>query len=157
MMLLKPSSRTALALLTIFGVGLGCASRQGASAGEHAPEAEPDPADRTSISGEEIERTPTRSIEETLASRFPGVWVTRTPEGGISIRIRGATTIHGSKEPLFVIDGLPVNSGPGGSLFGINLHDIESIEVLKTAAATTMYGLRGANGVIVVKTKQPDR
>jgi TonB-dependent SusC/RagA subfamily outer membrane receptor len=82
-----------------------------------------------------------------------GVTVTRTPDGGISVRIRGQSTINGNTEPLYVIDGLPIQPGPGGSLVGINPHDIASIEVLKDAANTAFYGVRGANGVILIKTK----
>jgi TonB-dependent SusC/RagA subfamily outer membrane receptor len=88
-------------------------------------------------------------------ARVPGVWITRTEDGGIAVRIRGATTITGNNEPLYVIDGVAVQSGPGGSLTGVNPYDIASIEVLKDAAATSMYGARGANGVIVIKMKQP--
>ena len=89
-------------------------------------------------------------------SRFPGVVVTRTPDGGLAVRIRGTTSIHGSNEPLYVIDGVPIRPGPGGALAGINPYDIESIEVLKDPASTTMYGVRGANGVIVITTKRLD-
>lgn len=89
--------------------------------------------------------------------RFPGVWVTRTPDGGIAIRIRGATSFRGGTEPLYVLDGIPIQPGPGGGLSGINPYDIASIEVLKDAASTAMYGVRGANGVIVIKTKRPDQ
>ncbi len=60
--------------------------------------------------------------------------VTRTPDGGIALRIRGTTSIYGSNEPLYVIDGPPIRSGPGGSLTGINPYDIESIQVLKDSA-----------------------
>jgi TonB-dependent SusC/RagA subfamily outer membrane receptor len=56
---------------------------------------------------------------------------------------------------LYVIDGVPITPGPGGSLSGINPSDIASIEVLKDAVSTTMYGSRGANGVILIKTKKP--
>ncbi len=83
--------------------------------------------------------------------------MTRSADGSIAIRIRGVTSIHGGNEPLYVIDGLPIQPGPGGSLAGINPYDIESIEVLKDPASTTMYGVRGANGVIVITTKQPDQ
>jgi TonB-dependent SusC/RagA subfamily outer membrane receptor len=79
--------------------------------------------------------------------------VTQNAEGGISVRIRGQTTINGNTEPLFIIDGLPIEAGPGGSLVGINPHDIASIEVLKDAASLAFYGVRAANGVIIIKTK----
>ncbi len=88
-------------------------------------------------------------------SRFPGVQVNQTSDGGIAVRIRGTTSIRGNNEPLYVIDGVPIQPGPGGSLTGINPYDIESIEVLKDAASTAIYGVRGANGVIIIKMKQP--
>ncbi len=90
-------------------------------------------------------------------TRFPGVYVTRTSDGSIAVRIRGTTSIHGSNAPLYVIDDIPITPGPGGSLQGINPLDIESIEVLTDPASTTRYGIRGANGVIVIKTKAPDQ
>jgi TonB-dependent SusC/RagA subfamily outer membrane receptor len=98
-------------------------------------------------------RTPDIPIERMLQARVPGVLITRTPDGWLSIRIRGATTINGATEPLFIIDGLPIQAGSGGSLVGINPNDIASIEVLKDAADLAFYGVRGSNGVIIVKTK----
>lgn len=143
-------SARALLLLALLS---GCApatTPQGDTV-EDTPEPSP------TVTAEDIEQNPSGSIEALLMSRFPGVTVTRTADGGISLLIRGRTSIHGSNEPLFVIDGVPIEPGPGGALFGINPNDIESIEVLKDAASTTMYGVRGANGVIVIKTKVPER
>jgi TonB-dependent SusC/RagA subfamily outer membrane receptor len=88
-------------------------------------------------------------------ARIPGIWVTRTANGGLAIRIRGGTSILGNNEPLYIIDGIPIEPGPNGALTGINPNDIASIEVLKDAASTTLYGMRGANGVIIIKTKHP--
>jgi len=62
-----------------------------------------------------------------------------------------------SNEPLFVVDGVPIAPGPGGTLSWLNPHDIASIEVLKDAASLAMYGVRGGNGVIVIKTKRSDQ
>jgi TonB-dependent starch-binding outer membrane protein SusC len=93
------------------------------------------------------------STEELFAGRFPGVQVMRVPNG-ISVRIRGATTMTGDTEPLYVIDGMTIEAGPGGALMGINPQDIEKIEVLKDIGSTSFYGVRGANGVIVIKTKR---
>ena len=107
----------------------------------------------TTVTAEDLDRTPNMPIEQALQARVPGVMITRTPDGALSIRIRGATTINGSTEPLYVIDGLPINPGPGGSLTGINPHDIASIEVVKDAAGMAFYGVRGGNGVIIIKTK----
>jgi TonB-dependent SusC/RagA subfamily outer membrane receptor len=87
-----------------------------------------------------------------LQGRASGVHVYAVP-GGIAVRIRGVTSPVGNNEPLYVVDGIPIQAGPGGSLFGINPHDIASIDVLKGTAAA-IYGVRGANGVIVVKTKR---
>ncbi len=141
-------------------VGLLGACAQASSTGQgdtgDAPEPSPPPPD-PSLTAEDIERAPNEPIEQLLMSRFPGIVVARAPDGSLAIRIRGRTSILGSNEPLYVIDGLPVNPGPGGGLTGINPHDIESIEVLTDAASTTMYGVRGANGVIVIKTKMPER
>ena len=86
-------------------------------------------------------------------ARFPGVWVTSNPDGTIGIRIRGASTVQGNQGPLYVIDGIPVEAGPNGSLSGINPRDISSIQILKDAVDTAMYGTRGANGVILIKLK----
>jgi TonB-dependent SusC/RagA subfamily outer membrane receptor len=89
--------------------------------------------------------------EELLAGRFPGVEVSRGPSG-LVIRIRGASGLGG--DPLFVVDGMPIDAGPGGALSGINPADIEKIEVLKDVGSTAQYGSRGANGVILIKTKR---
>lgn len=107
------------------------------------------------LNAEDIERGHGRSIEELLMERFPGVTITRTADGGIALQIRGPTSFLGSNEPLYVLDGVEIQAGPGGSLTGINPYDIASIEVVKDAAGTAMYGVRGANGVIVIKTKRP--
>jgi TonB-dependent SusC/RagA subfamily outer membrane receptor len=107
----------------------------------------------TTVTSDDLDQNPTQSIERALQGHVAGVIITQNGEGGISVRIRGQTTINGNTEPLFVIDGLPIQAGPGGALVGINPHDIASIEVLKDAASLAFYGVRGANGVILIKTK----
>ncbi len=109
------------------------------------------------MTAEDIQRNPSVPIEELMASRFPGVWITRAADGGIAVRIRGASSVLGNNEPLYVLDGIPIQAGPNGALTGIAPNDIASIEVLKDAAATTIYGMRGANGVIIIKTKRMDK
>ena len=111
----------------------------------------------TTVTSEDLDRTPVQTIEQVLQSKVPGVVITRTPDGWLSVRIRGATTINGSTEPLYVIDGLAIQPGPGGSLVGINPHDIASIEVLKDAASLSFYGIRAGNGVILIKTKHSNQ
>lgn len=113
------------------------------------------PAPGADVTSEDIDRAPGQSVEEILKGRVAGVTVAQTSDGGIAVRIRGATSIYGSNEPLYILDGTPITPGPGGSLTGINPYDIESIEVLKNPADTALYGMRGANGVIVIKTKRP--
>ncbi len=134
----------------------GCAPATQAGRGNNEDAPEPSPPPKDVVTAEDIQQNPNQSIHEILTRRFPGVVVTRGPDGSIAIRIRGPTSIYGSNEPLYVIDGVPITPGPGGSLFGINPFDIESIQVLKNPSDTAMYGVRGANGVIVIKTKQPD-
>lgn len=80
--------------------------------------------------------------------------VTHTADGGIAVRIRGASSIYGNNQPLYILDGMPFVPGQNGGLTGINPNDIESIQVLKDAAETSIYGSRGANGVILIKTKK---
>lgn len=111
------------------------------------------PLTGTTVTADDIDQSPGQPIEKVLQAHVPGVMITRTADGWLSVRIRGATTINGNTEPLYVIDGLPIESGPGGALLGINPHDIASIEVLKDASSLAFYGLRGANGVILIKTK----
>jgi len=106
------------------------------------------------VSGEELDRAGGDPIEKALEAKVPGIIVARLPDGSLSIRIRGNSSISANAEPLFVIDGLAVQSAAGGALKGINPHDIASIEVLKDAASLSFYGVRAANGVIVITTKR---
>ena len=155
----------ALLILTVaFGVA-GCASskqaeKQTGSKDEDRVEVGYGSQDRkdvtgsvTSVKTKEAEKQPVTRAEDLLKGRVSGVQVYDTPGGGIAVRIRGVTSPTGSNEPLYVVDGIPMAPGPGGALTGINPRDIASIEVLKGASAA-IYGVRGANGVIVVKTKR---
>ena len=113
------------------------------------------PAMAPVVTAEDIERSPGTPIEQIIEAKIPGVQVTRTNSGAIAIRIRGTSSIYSSTDPLYVIDGTPFVAGPGGALTGVNPYDIESIRVLKDPADTGIYGVRGANGVIVITTKRP--
>ena len=106
-----------------------------------------------SISAEEVAETPIARADQILQGRVSGVQVTQTnsePGGNVSIRIRGTNSINTGNEPLFVVDGFP----GAGDLNSINPSDIESVEVLKDASATAIYGSRGANGVVLITTKK---
>jgi len=107
-----------------------------------------------SVSSQDISRAPGQPIEEQLMSRFPGVTVQRT-SNGVAIHIRGATSLHGSNEPLYVMDGIKIRPGQDGTLAGLDPHEIEMIQVLKDAVSMVTYGGDAANGVIVITTKRP--
>jgi TonB-dependent SusC/RagA subfamily outer membrane receptor len=109
------------------------------------------------VTAEDLERNPSEPIENVLQAKVPGLLVTLNADGGIAVRIRGTSSLYGGNEPLYVIDDQPITPGPGGALTGINPHDIESIKVLKDPADTGIYGMRGANGVIVITMKKPGK
>jgi len=105
-----------------------------------------------SISGNEITKIPVSSVGEALAGKLPGVQITTTegePGAEIKIRVRGGGSITQDNAPLYIIDGFPSDLG----LDGIDPNDIQSIDVLKDASSTSIYGARGANGVIIITTK----
>ena len=106
-----------------------------------------------SINSEKIEQVAVTNPALALQGRVPGVLVEQTdyaPGGGLKIRVRGNRSFKASNDPLYVVDGMPLTTG----LDAINPSDIESIDVLKDASATAIYGARGANGVIIVTTKK---
>jgi TonB-linked SusC/RagA family outer membrane protein len=120
-----------------------------------------------SVSPDKFKDIPVTSFDQALQGQAAGVQVQQssgTPGGGMTVRIRGNTSISASNRPLFIVDGVPVEDGAltgrdfGGqqdnafSLF--NANDIESIEVLKDASAKAIYGSRAANGVVLVTTKR---
>lgn len=116
----------------------------------------------SSIKTEDIQNLPLRSVDQALQGRSAGVFFVQSsgmPGAGASVRIRGGNSINGSNEPLYVVDGVPISSGQGDAnslnpLNTINPNDIESIEVLKDASATSIYGSRGGNGVVLITTKR---
>ena len=132
---------------------LGCLGRVPSPVNDLPDPSPTRPLTGTTVTADDIAQSPNQPIEKVLQAHVPGVTITRTPEGWLSVRIRSATTINGSTEPLYIIDGLPIQAGPDGSLVGINPHDIASIEVLKDASSLAFYGVRGGNGVIIIKTK----
>ncbi|WBL24326.1 SusC/RagA family TonB-linked outer membrane protein [Zunongwangia sp. HGR-M22] len=105
----------------------------------------------SSVAPEEIQSLPKANVTEMLQGRMPGVQVMsdNRPGGGTSIRVRGFSTIN-NNDPLVIIDGVPTSNG----LSSINPQDIESLQVLKDAASSSIYGSRAANGVVVITTKK---
>ena len=106
------------------------------------------------LAEEDVQQVPGQPIEQLLASRFTGVQTSRTSHGGLSLRIRGVGSFLSSNEPLVVVDDVPIQIGDGATLRAINPRDIASIEVIKDPAGLALYGVRGANGVIVIRTKR---
>ncbi len=124
----------------------------------------------SSVKAEEIENLPVASSDQLLQGRAPGVFVSTNsgdPGGGVFVRVRGSSSISGSSDPLYVVDGIPIQSGNlsqndvGGAtvspIADINPADIESIDILKDASATAIYGSRAANGVVLITTKKGTR
>ncbi|WP_246124749.1 TonB-dependent receptor [Algibacter pacificus] len=104
-----------------------------------------------SVSPAEINTKPVANVAEMLEGRLPGIQIMsdNSPGGGTSIRVRGFSTIN-NNDPLVIVDGVPVSNG----LDGINPTNIETIQVLKDAASSSIYGSRAANGVVVITTKK---
>ena len=105
------------------------------------------------VSNTDIAKTPIRSLEQALQGNAAGVLIVNAsgePGGDIAIRIRGGSSLNADNEPLVVIDGYPLDNS---ALSMISPNDIQSMEILKDASATAIYGSRGANGVIMVTTK----
>ena len=137
-------------------MGAGCARTSTAGTEQIEPAAKG--TSSSSVTADDVDRSPNIPIEQLLAGKVAGVVVTRTEDGGIAVRIRGgSSSFSGNNAPLYILDGVAIDAGPNGSLMGVNPYDIASIKVLKDAADLTMYGVRGANGVIVIKTKRPNQ
>jgi TonB-dependent SusC/RagA subfamily outer membrane receptor len=121
----------------------------------------------TKLSAESLQQLSGTSPDALLQGQAAGVTVLKssgTPGAGVSVRVRGSTSISGSNQPLYVVDGVPVSSddfsqlGLGNqglnALSTLDPGDIESIEILKDAAATAIYGTRAANGVVLITTRR---
>lgn len=105
-----------------------------------------------SVKGDDLMQTPTSNVAQALVGRVAGVNITQAegaPGSSISIRVRGGISITQSNEPLYVIDGFPSEDG----MESLDPGEIESIDILKDASSTAIYGARGANGVVVITTK----
>nr|WP_315222058.1 TonB-dependent receptor [uncultured Flavobacterium sp.] len=106
-----------------------------------------------SIGGKELNDVPAANVTQALQGRLPGVELTQTsskPGASMQIRIRGTRSLTGSNDPLIVLDGVPF----AGSIGDINPVDIKSVDILKDASATAIYGSRGANGVILITSNK---
>lgn len=158
----RTSSRSTLALVLLMA-GLGACARArpvtGATPGDDGPPATPaggrgattvESANTLDVSAMD---QPVGRVEELFIGRFPGVQVFNV-NGQVQVRIRGASSINGSGEPLILVDGQQLTPGSGG-LISLNPRDIKRIEVLKDAVSLAEFGVRGGNGVIKITTKRP--
>ena len=106
----------------------------------------------SSVKAEALANNPASDFRQALVGKMPGVQVTTPsgdPEGSVSIRVRGISTVNAGSDPLYIVDGVPMERG----FANLNSNDIESIEVLKDASAAAIYGSRGSNGVVLITTK----
>ncbi|GAA4317821.1 TonB-dependent receptor [Compostibacter hankyongensis] len=124
----------------------------------------------SSVTAKDLENQPAMTLEQLMQGKASGVQITQTtgaPGGQIEVRIRGASSINAGNEPLYVIDGVPYYNGsqdPDGTSYGtttptnalasLNPNDIASVDILKDASATAIYGSRGSNGVVIITTKR---
>ena len=117
------------------------------------------------IGSEQIQKSINTTIEQAIQGRAAGVYVTQNsgqPGGGVSVNIRGVNSINGTNQPLYVIDGVQIqvdlpqygNINSSNPLAGLNPSDIESMQILQGPSATSLYGSRATNGVIVITTKR---
>ena len=114
-----------------------------------------------SVKAADLVQTPVANVAQGLQARVAGVQINQNsgaPGGNVSVRIRGTNSINGNSEPLYVVDGIQISNGGGitdvSPLSTINPNDIESVDVLKDASATAIYGSRAANGVVLITTKR---
>lgn len=141
--------KRALAALAVLSLSALLACASGGAAGAGAGQTR---SARDSVAANNVGNTDGRSVEDLFAGRFPGVVVTRVEGGGLHIRVRGGGSNIGNDAPLYVVDDVPMSTGNRGVVF-LNPSDIAKIEVLKNPADVAIYGVRGANGVIKITTK----
>ena len=133
--------RLAIALTEVVVVGYGTQARRDVTGSV------------ASVSGADLQRSPTSNPIDAIKGRVAGVDIVserNMPGSGVRVRVRGERSLEASNDPLYVLDGIPLSGGIGD----LNPSDIESVDVLKDASATAIYGSRGANGVVLITTRQ---
>ena len=109
------------------------------------------PKRTATLTADDIARAPALSIEQLLMARVPGLTLSRAPDGHLALHIRSSATEGQEREPLFVVNGIPL--GNAANFAAISRFDIASVEVVSDPGRAAMYGSQGANGVILVTTK----
>jgi TonB-dependent SusC/RagA subfamily outer membrane receptor len=140
---------TACAILPVVIVLTACGHRRSATM---QPRSSTPPG--TVLTADDIRRSPGQSLEQLLLARVPGLTIERAADGHSKLVLRGKNTFLGDDEALFVVNGIPLGPAVSGNLAAIDVHDIETVQVLRDAAATAAYGMRGSNGVIIIRTKE---
>ena len=125
---------------------LAAAAAAAACAHPNSAAVQPAPSSSSSVTAADIQRSPTASLAQLLMARVPGLIAEQGADGQLAIRMQG-----NREEPLFVVNGVPLANA--GNVAAINRFDIASIDVLRDPASTAMYGVRGSNGVVVIRTK----
>jgi len=136
-------------LTIVAGLVLACTHRNPSQAEGATP---PPRLPAGAMSADEPARQRATTLDQLLAGRISGVIVTPAPGGGITVRMGGPTSFYSGQQPLVVVDGMPVEVS-GGTLSWLDPHDIEYIQALKDPSQTAIYGVRGSNGVILIRTK----
>jgi TonB-dependent SusC/RagA subfamily outer membrane receptor len=164
------TARHALTLVAVSLIGavmIGCgAARSAPSPPQATPEAKGGAGRSVAgegtgsvavVDGDDLHGIPEAQLESMLVGRVAGVQIIKLAGGGISVRIRGQGSINGDTEPLYVVDGMLVHATADRGLYWLNPADIRRIEILKDASTTSMYGVRGANGVVLISTRRGRR
>ena len=137
--------KSAVAVL-LFSFAAGCGGKK--------PQSAPVPKDQATVTADDMSKHTEEPIEKMLQGKVPGLIVSRTGDGQIAVQIRGATSFaERTQTPLYILDGLPFSPGKGGVLSGVDPYSIAEIKVLRGTDAA-IYGIEGANGVILIKTKR---
>jgi TonB-dependent SusC/RagA subfamily outer membrane receptor len=154
------STISGAALLAILGCGSPGLPPQGPNPGEVDVGHDTQPEEKvtgavTSVRDAELGETRAGGIQELLRGRVAGLEILPQPGGGFRYRIRGVGTINETPEPLFIVDGNPVAAAQlESALSGLTRDDIRQIDVLKDVASTSVYGIRGAGGVVIINTRR---
>src|SRR3989441_12608636 len=126
----------------------GCAHHNRTSA------ATPASSSANTITAEDIDHAPGLSLEQLLVTRIPGLSLSRAADGHLVIHIRGTSTLLGDEEPLFVVNGLALETPIGGDVGSLKPHDIQSISALADSASPALYSGRGGKSGTLIKTKK---
>jgi TonB-dependent SusC/RagA subfamily outer membrane receptor len=143
-------TRVLPSLVIVAGLTLGCASKVRTGDSQVLPTRPPPPPG--SMKGTESARERSTTLAQLLQGRLAGVTVYPAPDGGVIVRMGGPTSFYSDQSPLFVVDGVAMD-GKSTTLSWLDPHDVDDVQALRDPSQTAIYGVRGSNGVIVIRTK----